>query len=251
MKTIGELFGDDFLNTYDSVFDSVMPGGEGWRKVEECLRSCPFHDRCNNFGPSGKLCSDDWKSASAKPIAIHVLQHVFENFDYYNRGDYEGSPKLVSDISAVLDIDFLEDASPSEAQRMVSVRLIQAEFKANLFERWGGCSLDNIDVPSEYLIASHIKPWAKCSTRNERVSSENGFLLPANYDYVFDRFLISFDDEGNMLFLNSKTHNQLYVALGIDRSATIRLKATTDDFFKFLAFHRDQFELKRKNLELR
>jgi predicted restriction endonuclease len=55
-----------------------------------------------------------------------------------------------------------------------------------------GCSV------REVLRASHIKPW-KPSTDRERLDGHNGLLLTADLDALFDRGLISFDDDGEML----------------------------------------------------
>lgn len=48
----------------------------------------------------------------------------------------------------------------------------------------------------EVLRASHAKPWAECATDAERLDVFNGFLLSANLDALFDRFLISFEERG-------------------------------------------------------
>ena len=49
------------------------------------------------------------------------------------------------------------------------------------------------------LRVSHAKPWADCVTDAERLDVFNGFLLNANLDALFDRFLISFDEQGVLL----------------------------------------------------
>jgi putative restriction endonuclease len=50
------------------------------------------------------------------------------------------------------------------------------------------------------LRASHIKPWAKCGTDAERLDVYNGLLLAAHLDAAFDAGLISFADDGAILF---------------------------------------------------
>ncbi|MGH7048141.1 MAG: HNH endonuclease [Stellaceae bacterium] len=42
-----------------------------------------------------------------------------------------------------------------------------------------------------------MRPW-RDSTHKQRLNPANGILLVANLDAVFDRFLISFDDDGHM-----------------------------------------------------
>ncbi|CZE50300.1 HNH endonuclease [Campylobacter geochelonis] len=48
------------------------------------------------------------------------------------------------------------------------------------------------------LIASHIKPYIRCSA-NEAFDKNNGLLLSSNLDYLFDRGWITFDDNGKIL----------------------------------------------------
>ena len=49
------------------------------------------------------------------------------------------------------------------------------------------------------LRASHIKPWAKCDTDDDRLDVYNGLLLAAHLDAAFDAGLISFSDDGVIL----------------------------------------------------
>ncbi|MBQ9838626.1 MAG: HNH endonuclease [Oscillospiraceae bacterium] len=51
------------------------------------------------------------------------------------------------------------------------------------------------------LVASHIKPWA-VSSNSERLQVDNGLLLSATYDRLFDSGLITFDTSGR-IFLSS------------------------------------------------
>ena len=48
------------------------------------------------------------------------------------------------------------------------------------------------------LVASHIKGWAD-STDSEKLDENNGLLLCAHHDALFDKHLISFDDDGNVV----------------------------------------------------
>lgn len=52
--------------------------------------------------------------------------------------------------------------------------------------------------PCPKSCASHAKPWAECANDAERLDVFNGFLLVANLNALFDRFLISFDDTGRL-----------------------------------------------------
>ena len=48
------------------------------------------------------------------------------------------------------------------------------------------------------LIASHIVPWKEASD-NERLDVENGILLSPTIDALFDKHLISFNDDGSII----------------------------------------------------
>jgi predicted restriction endonuclease len=51
---------------------------------------------------------------------------------------------------------------------------------------------------SNYLIASHIKPWGD-SSNSERLSANNGLMLAPHVDHLFDHGYISFSDVGDLL----------------------------------------------------
>jgi len=64
----------------------------------------------------------------------------------------------------------------------------------------GKCLITGIDE-KEILVASHIKPWSKCSNE-ERLDENNGLLLVPNYDKLFDIGLITFGEKGELLISN-------------------------------------------------
>ena len=85
--------------------------------------------------------------------------------------------------------DFVEDLSETEREAMIMARVGQGPFRDALIRRWGGCSVTGCGA-HELLIASHIKPWSKCTTPAERLGAANGLLLTPNLDKLFDRGLI-------------------------------------------------------------
>lgn len=87
----------------------------------------------------------------------------------------------------------------TEVERTVRQRVGQNKFRDAMMDYWGGaCAVTGVALP-EVLRASHAKPWAECATDAERLDVFNGFLLSANLDALFDRFLISFDERGILL----------------------------------------------------
>ena len=86
----------------------------------------------------------------------------------------------------------------TEVERLVRQRVGQQKFRAAMLDYWGGaCAVTGLALP-EVLRASHAKPWAQCASDAERLDVFNGFLLVANLNALFDRFLISFDDTGRL-----------------------------------------------------
>lgn len=82
----------------------------------------------------------------------------------------------------------------TQVERLIRQRVGQDKFRAAMLDYWGGaCAVTGIAIPA-VLRASHAKPWAECESDAERLDVFNGFLLSANLDALFDRFLISFDD---------------------------------------------------------
>lgn len=88
----------------------------------------------------------------------------------------------------------------TEAERLVIQRVGQDVFRDALMTYWGGrCAVTGVAEP-RLLRASHIKPWARCETDAERLDVYNGLLLAAHLDAAFDAGLVSFSDEGAILF---------------------------------------------------
>lgn len=76
----------------------------------------------------------------------------------------------------------------------------QIKYRQDLFSQFGYCPFSKID-DAKLLIASHIKPWAVCN-KAERIDVHNGLMLSPLYDRLFDKGLISFDDDGVIMISN-------------------------------------------------
>lgn len=83
----------------------------------------------------------------------------------------------------------------------------------------GKCAVTGVSV-LELLRASHIKPWAIASD-NERLDPDNGLLLIATLDAAFDKYLISFSDNGEML-LSERLGTDGYALLGVSPDVRLR-----------------------------
>jgi len=123
----------------------------------------------------------------------------------------------------------------TEVERMVRQRVGQNKFRDAMMDYWGGaCAVTGVAIP-EVLRASHAKPWAECASDAERLDVFNGFLLSANLDALFDRFLISFDEQGVLLLAPALTGLDLHT-LGI--SPGMKLRWVNDLHEPYLSLHR-------------
>lgn len=104
----------------------------------------------------------------------------------------------------------------------------------------GRCALTGIDIP-ELLVASHIIPWA--SNEHERLNPSNGICLSALYDKAFDRGLISFSNDGTILFSEKinknidKEYYNRYFEILKDKKLNTPSRYAIDP--TFLEWHRD------------
>ena len=127
----------------------------------------------------------------------------------------------------------------TEVERLVRQRVGQQKFRAAMLDYWGGaCAVTGLAL-SEVLRASHAKPWAECANDAERLDVFNGFLLVANLDALFDRFLISFDDTGQLL-VSSALHVDDQHRLGLQPGMTLRWLGEAHR--GYLAWHRRRWE---------
>ena len=128
----------------------------------------------------------------------------------------------------------------TEVERLVRQRVGQERYRNALLSYWGGtCAVTGVSA-IEALRASHAKPWAECADDAERLDAFNGFLLVANLDALFDRFLISFDDTGHLLISAQLSPSDLY-GLGIRPGMTLRWLAS--EHRPYLQWHRERFLL--------
>lgn len=129
----------------------------------------------------------------------------------------------------------------SEKFALTKIRVGQGSYRKNLIKKYHGqCIVTGISQEN-LLIASHIKPWAVCAI-NERTDVENGLLLSANIDRLFDSGLITFDNKGKML-VSSYISNNNAKLLCIDREITVDLKPS-NTLIDYLKYHRSYVYVK-------
>jgi len=117
--------------------------------------------------------------------------------------------------------------------RLIKTRVVQSKLRNRLLSTYQGkCALCEITEKS-LLITSHIKPWSKCSP-SEKVDLANAILLCKLHDGMFDKGLISFGDDYQILF---KDKNNLE-RQGISTDIKFRELIKKSPQIEYLSFHR-------------
>lgn len=84
------------------------------------------------------------------------------------------------------------------------------------------------------LVASHIKPWKAC-TNSERLDENNGILLSALIDRLFDSGLVTFTKDGTIHFTTEISPSDQAQCLP-EHSTKIQLNANSN---RYLTYHRE------------
>ena len=171
----------------------------------------------------------------------HVENNIFVIENITDARDYEEKNMPVERKKGFFKTKTIYKPSNTERKGSVNQRVGQNYFRGKLLERWEGrCAVTNISV-LEVLIGSHIVPWRESS--KDRLNPGNGILLSRNLDGLFDRYLITFNDEGKIL-ISKKISKSDLKALGINKNMSLRF--VEKDMLPFLRKHREIFTKEEK-----
>ncbi|MFQ5560954.1 MAG: HNH endonuclease, partial [Nitrospinota bacterium] len=114
-------------------------------------------------------------------------------------------------------------------------RIGQGKFRDDLIILWEKrCAISEYDDVN-ILKASHIKPW-KDSSDKEKLDRFNGLLLLPNYDELFDRGYISFDNNGKIIFSACLSDDNRKI---LNLPTDLRLRFICDEHRLYLEYHRN------------
>ena len=200
----------------------------------------------------GRLVYSEYEKHTSKPVHI-----VFQNIDYDDNTDnddlidiYHWKPSKIgkttkskiSKSGVVSEKRKISYKKPNETERkgLVVSRVGQGYYRQQIIEKWNGsCPITKSNLKS-ILISSHIVPWSE-SNDEERLDVENGILLSPNIDSLFDKHLISFEDDGSIL-ISEKVDLSNRDSLGINEEIKILI---TEGMKKYLKRHRERFHTKQ------
>lgn len=206
-----------------------------WNSIKALSPSFPNTGyRNTNMTGYPAVAGSDSKLAIALDIATEADLHQLLDLLGYKFPVYafqSGAAK-----SSVSTEEFLNELNltDTECDALIKARIGQSCYRDDLLAYWGGCAITDCCVP-ELLRASHIKPWRAASPA-ERLDPFNGLLLTPNLDLAFDRGLISFDDQGQIL-LGEDLDSDSAHALNI--TPYLRLRQIEPQHRGYLAWHRE------------
>lgn len=151
-----------------------------------------------------------------------------------------GLVKQITNYDVFEDIKGKEEELQKEPKKsrdaVIKARIGQGLFRERLVNHWEGCAVTNCQN-TDFLIASHIKPWRDCNP-HEAIDMANGLLLIPNIDRVFDKGFISFESNGEII-ISPQLNDKDSQVLGISKSMKLRWCYSQHNHF---------FEFHRKNV---
>lgn len=146
-------------------------------------------------------------------------------------------PEMFNNITLVAEPDSEYGIIfPNETERkgLVTSRVGQGAYRKRIIHRWEyKCAVTGFDKLN-ILIASHILPWAEADD-NQRLDVHNGILLSPTYDALFDRHLISFENNGKIL-LSDSIEFQAFQKIGV--TGKEKIKSLSNYNLEYLEKHR-------------
>ena len=190
----------------------------------------------------GRLKYIKYEKGTSKPV--HIL---FQNLDFIDDTEnedlieiYSWKPKKIGKttkskitMQGLVSSERISNyKKPNKTERtgLVTSRVGQGYYRRMICEKWDNkCPVTGCRVLS-ILISSHILPWSQ-SNDEERLDVENGILLSPNVDSLFDKHLISFSDEGELI-MSYKINQQQLDELGIPKNIKIPISGGMKEYLK-------------------
>lgn len=147
----------------------------------------------------------------------------------------ENSKKYLKNIEDI--INEKDNSRKTERDAMIKVRIVQGEFRKNTLDILNYCPITKIENPN-FLIASHIMPWSKCTEPYQRLDGYNGFMLTPSCDKLFDLGYISFENDGKLLISSQLTENERKIFL-IEKDTKCDINNENGMRNLYLEYHRN------------
>lgn len=222
----------DFFTIDEKFYRRII--FEGWSKGLDVYK---IYDKTN--GDEKRIIE---KSIREDKDEIY-LSYYFEESE---------SIDAIVDFFQIVNVFTKYSISDTTRTAVIQARQGQGLYRQRLMEYWEeACAVTNCRIP-QVLRASHAKPWAACDKgldkseqdkcTNDRLSKYNGFLLSANLDALFDKGLITFEDDGKIRIAKSIVDE--CKTLGIDEN--MHLRKIDPEHLEYLHYHQEHIWVDRE-----
>lgn len=202
--------------------------------IDEILKLCP--SKYSPFTIRGKG-SQGYLFEIRKELGEYLLKLAKDINDISINEISREDEEYIQETESIID-KFKDE---TEKQRLVKSRVGQGFFKNKLLTKSCKCAICGLDIKS-LLIASHCKPWGKADNR-ERLDVNNGLLLCPIHDALFDKGLITFKENGEIV-ISKEIQEYQYKLLNIDECIRIEFSKGQLPYIKY---HREQEFLDNSN----
>lgn len=127
----------------------------------------------------------------------------------------------------------------TEKQALVKIRLGHSKLRDEVIKNKYKCEICGLSY-NKLLVVSHIKPWSK-SNDSEKLDFENILLLCSMHDALFDKGLISFDDNGKIL-ISRELGEEEKALVNINEDSCIDINSQKQK--DYLKYHRKNIFIK-------
>ncbi|WP_052238283.1 HNH endonuclease [Vibrio sinaloensis] len=202
----------------------------------------------HQLGETSNNINNAAKILPAFAIQIGDLRSDKDHNLYLTEREESAGLEIIADLH---DLETNDSLNSTERKVLSDARVGQGIFKKNVIKTWKSntCALLNYDL-EDILIASHIKAWKACETKDERLDGANGLLLSANVDKVFDKHLITFKaykDEYKLTFAKRCDVKKLE-SIGLKEGRILNVESLSpfdkERFKRYMLHHNEIFDMK-------
>lgn len=189
--------------------------------LEDIQRIKPVYPK--DYKAGRKYSPDEWEVLGESAAIEEIAELTDEENEFVDNTD-----NLLNNILN----NYLDE---TEIYSIIKARVGQGIFRKKLLKRSNKCELCDFDYV-KLLIASHCKPWRECD-KVDKLNVNNGLLLCPNHDSLFDKGIISFNDDGSIILSDSLNPKQ-YKLLNIKGNEKLNLNAKQ---VKYIEWHRKRY----------
>lgn len=174
-------------------------------------------------------------------LTIYKLENDLGDILYYFELtlNEKHSSKMKIERENSLEINITNDTNISTTERLALVksRNGQGKFRNNVISIMKSCPFTSISDRT-LLRASHIIPWVDCENNHQRLDGYNGLSLTPTYDVLFDKGLISFNNDGSLI-LSSLLSNDIKHNLNLSDGCLYDICNSNGKRNFYLKYHRE------------